>query len=176
LCLSDRVILDVRRVLANEGPTGLRVDELVREDLPSLGWSGDAAHLASVGRALDRVELGEVEYLVVCAPSGVPIAKGLIDYALKAGTGTLSQLTTAHELQGLGIGARLIAVAEGRMRDRGIRVAELGVEDDNPRARALYERLGYREVGRESASWNVEDADGSLSLYETELSVLRKAL
>jgi ribosomal protein S18 acetylase RimI-like enzyme len=50
------------------------------------------------------------------------------------------------------------------------------VEDDNPRARALYERLGYREVGREAASWNVEDADGNCVLYETELAVLRKDL
>jgi ribosomal protein S18 acetylase RimI-like enzyme len=63
------------------------------------------------------------------------------------------------------------------MRERGVRTAELAVEDDNPRARALYERLGYQaEVGRESASWYVEDADGNLVFYETELAVLRKDL
>jgi GNAT superfamily N-acetyltransferase len=176
IVLSPRVIRDVRRVLANEGPAGLRVDDLVREDLPFLGWSGGSAHLVSVGLALDRVESGEVEYLVVRAPSGDPIAKGGIDYALRPGTGTLTQLATAYEFQGLGIGAHLIAVAEERMRERGVHTAEMGVEDDNPRARALYERLGYREVGRESASWNVEDADGDLVPYETELAVLRKDL
>lgn len=170
------MIRDVRLVLANEGPTGLRVDDLVREDLPLLGWSGGSAHLASVGRALDRVESGEVDYLVVRAPSGYPIAKGGIDYASKPGTGTLTQLSTADELQGRGIGAHLIAVAEQRMRQRGVHTAELGVEDDNPRARALYERLGYRAVGRQAASWNVEDADGTLTLYVTELAVLRKDL
>jgi ribosomal protein S18 acetylase RimI-like enzyme len=176
LCLSDRVIRDVRRVLAREGPAGLEVDDLVRDDLRSLGWSGGAAHLASVGRALDRVESGEVEYLVVRAPTGYPIAKGCIDYRVEPGTGTLCQLVTADELRGLGIGARLIAVAEARMRRRGVRTAELGVEDDNPRARALYERLGYSEVRRESAAWNIEDADGALILYEAELAVLRKRL
>jgi hypothetical protein len=95
---------------------------------------------------------------------------------VKAGIGTLSQLATAEDLRGRGIGAYLICVAEGRMRGRGVRAAELGVEDDNPRARALYKRLGYREVGSESASWNVEDADGNLVMYETELAVLRKDL
>jgi GNAT superfamily N-acetyltransferase len=170
------VIRDVRRVLAHEGPAGLLVDGLVREDLPLLGWSGSSVHLASIGRALDRIESGEVEYLVVRAPSGYPIAKGEIDYTIKPATGTLSQLVTADELRGLGIGAHLIAIAEARMRDRGVRTAELGVEDDNPRARALYERLGYSEVGREFAAWNVEEADGRLVLHETELAVLRKRL
>jgi ribosomal protein S18 acetylase RimI-like enzyme len=176
VCLSDQVIRDVLRVLASEGPTGLRVNDLVREDILFLGWSGGSAHLASVGRALDRVGSGEVEYLVVRAPSGDPVAKGGIDYAVKAGIGTLSQLATAEGLQGHGIGTHLIAAAEERMRVRGVRTAELGVEDDNPRARQLYERLGYGEVGREAASWEVEDADGNLVLYETELAVLRKDL
>jgi ribosomal protein S18 acetylase RimI-like enzyme len=124
-----------------------------------------------------RVASGEVEYLVVRAPSGYPIAKGGIDYAVSPGTGTLSQLATADELRGLGIGAHLIAAAEERMRERGVHTVELAVEDDNPRARALYERLGYREeVRRQTASWYVEDADGNLALYETELAVLHKDL
>jgi ribosomal protein S18 acetylase RimI-like enzyme len=174
--LADRLIQDVLRVLRNEGPQGLRVDDLTMEDLPLLGWSGSSTHIASVGRALDRVESREVEYLAVRAPGGEPIAKCGIDYAVRPGSGTMYQIATASEVQGLGIGTHLIVLAEGRMRTRGVHAAELAVEDDNLRARALYERLGYREVGRESASWDREDADGNLALYETELAVLRKEL
>jgi ribosomal protein S18 acetylase RimI-like enzyme len=174
--IADRTVQDVRRVLEREGPGGLRVDDLTREDLSLLGWSGSATHLASVSRALDRVEAGEVEYLVARAPGGEPIAKGGIDYAEEPGVGTLWQLATAEELQGLGIGTRLIAVAEERIRKRGMHIAELAVEDNNPRARALYERLGYRAVRRKAASWAREDAAGNVSLYETELAVLRKEL
>ncbi len=174
--LPDVVIQDVRRVLLSEGPAGLRVDDLTREDLSLLGWSGSSTHLASVGQALDRVDSGEVEYLVVRAPSGEPIAKGGIDYVETPGAGTLWQFATLSELQGLGIGTHLIAVAERRMRRRGVHTAELAVEDNNPRARALYERLGYREAGRKSASSNREDAAGNVSLYETQLAVLRKNL
>lgn len=166
------MIRDVRRVLAKDGLNALRVDDLTNADLPLLGWSGSRGHVVSVGRALERVDSGEVEYLVARAPNGQPIAKAGIDYASSPGAGTLWQLATAYELQGLGIGPHLVAAAEGRIRERGLTAAELGVEDNNPRARALYERLGYRE----RASWNVDDPEGNVTLCETELAVLRKEL
>jgi ribosomal protein S18 acetylase RimI-like enzyme len=174
--LGDRVIRDVHSVIEIEGVGGLRVDDLTKDDLSSLGWSGTPLHLVSVGRALARVALGEAEYLAVRAPDGQPIAKVGIDYAVNPGAGTLWQMATARELQGLGIGTHLISVAESRIRERGLSFAQLDVQDDNPRARALYERLGYREAGRRSASWDVEDADGNVSLHETELVMLRKDL
>ena len=139
--LSDSVIRDVRRVLAKDGVNALRVDDLTQADLSRLGWSGSPGHVVSVGRALERVDSGEVEYLVVRAPNGHPIAKAGIDYAPSPGVGTLWQVATAPELQGLGIGAHLVAVAEARIRDRGLTAAELGVEDNNPRARALTNAL-----------------------------------
>jgi ribosomal protein S18 acetylase RimI-like enzyme len=46
-------------------------------------------------------------------------------------------------LQGQGIGARMMRVAEGLLRARGFQWALLGVETGNPGARRLYERLGY---------------------------------
>lgn len=174
--LSDQVVLAVRRVLEAEGVEGLRVADLTREDISSLGWSGDRLHLVSVGRALDRVGSGDVEYLVVRAPSGDPVAKLGIDYAANPGAGLLMQLSTADELQGLGIATHLIAVAEGRIRERGLFVAELGVEEHDPRARALYERLGYTMARRQSASWDSEDEHGNATVYETELLILRKEL
>jgi ribosomal protein S18 acetylase RimI-like enzyme len=152
------------------------VDDLTEADLPSLGWSGPRLHLVSVRRALDRIQSGEVEYLVVRAPNGDPIAKVGIDYAANPGAGTLWQMVTTQELRGLGIGTHLISAAENRIRKRGFAVAQLDVEIDNPRARTLYERLGYREAGHRSASWAVEAADGSTSLYQTDVVTLRKHL
>jgi ribosomal protein S18 acetylase RimI-like enzyme len=154
----------------------LRIDDLTEADLPSLGWSGTRLHLVSVRRALDRVRSGEVEYLVVRAPNGDPVAKAGIDYTANPGTGTLWQMTTIQELRGLGIGKHLISAAENRIRKRGLAVAELDVEVDNPRARTLYERLGYREASRQPAAWQIEEPDGSPSLYETEVATLRKDL
>jgi ribosomal protein S18 acetylase RimI-like enzyme len=169
-------IEDVRRLLESDGVHGLRVDDLTEDDLPSLGWSGSQLHLVSVRRALERVRSGEVEYLAVRAPDGHPIAKVGIDYVANPGAGTLWQMATTTELRGLGIGTHLIAVAERRIREHGLSIAQLDVEIDNPRARGLYERLGYRETGRRPASWDVEDADGNVSLHETDVVMLRKDL
>jgi ribosomal protein S18 acetylase RimI-like enzyme len=174
--LSERVVRDALSLIEREGVEWLRVDDLTQDDLASLGWSGTSLHLISVGQALDQVAAGEAEYLVVRAPDGYPIAKVGIDYAANPGAGTLWQMATVHELRSLGIGTHLISVAESRIRKRGLSVAQLDVEDNNPRARALYERLGYHEAGRRPASWDVEDADGNVSLYETELAMLRKSL
>jgi ribosomal protein S18 acetylase RimI-like enzyme len=174
--LTEQTIREVRQILEHAGPSGLRVDDLTVEDLPHIRWSGSPTHIASVVRALDRVESGEVEYLAVRAPAGEPIAKCCIDYAARPNAATISQVATAEELQDRGIGTHLMAVAEERIRNRGAHVAELAVEDSNPRARALYERLGYREVRRERASWDREDPQGNVTPYQTELAVLRKEL
>ena len=99
-----------------------------------------------------------------------------IDYAANPGAGTLWQMATIQELRGLGIGTHLISAAENRIRERGLTVAQLDVEVDNPRARTLYERLGYQEARRQSASWHIEEPDGSPTLYETEVATLRKDL
>ncbi|WP_369245197.1 GNAT family N-acetyltransferase [Streptomyces sp. R41] len=47
-------------------------------------------------------------------------------------------------LRSRGIGSALVRAAEERAIARGIGLMGLGVGDDNPRAAALYARLGYR--------------------------------
>ena len=79
-------------------------------------------------------------------------------------------------LQGLGIATMLIGAGEQRVHARGLAFAALGVEDNNPRARHLYRRLGYRAAGRQHASWDTEDDTGVLRVYETRFTILRKRL
>jgi len=165
-----------RRTVEAAGPASLVIDDLRTEDLPALGWSGSAAHLRSVASYLARVPAGEVEYVVVRGVGGTPVAKAGIDYAEAPGVATIMQFATHGDLQGLGLGTALIAAAEERIRRRGFTVARIGVEDDNPRARALYERLGYQEVGRRAASWEAESADGSPFTYHTVVTEMDKTL
>jgi ribosomal protein S18 acetylase RimI-like enzyme len=139
---------ETRRAVEASGPSCLVIDDLTSADLDKLAWSGTAAHVRAVAHVLAQVGGGDAEYLVVRALDGTPVAKAAIDYADAPGVGTIMQMATHAELQGLGLGSALIAAAEERIRGRGVTVARLGVEDDNPRARALYERLGYRAVHR----------------------------
>lgn len=154
----------------------LSVRNLAQEDLPSCDWSGSAMHVRQIDEQLRRAELGEVDYLAVCGPAGMPVAIGGVDYMVRSGAGTLWQLGVHPALQSCGIGTLLISSAEARIAARGLAVAELGVEESNPRARALYERLGYRPYGRELDSWDVETEDGSVKRYETMCTLMRKEL
>jgi len=155
----------------------LTIRDLTDEDVPSCAWAGGTAtHLASIAQALERARRGEVEYLAACPPSGLPVALCGIDYAKSPGAGTLWQLAVHGALQSCGIGTALIEAAEQRIRARGLHRAELGVEDVNPRALALYDRLGYRAYGREPDSWDEEAPDGTISRYYTMCTLMRKEL
>jgi ribosomal protein S18 acetylase RimI-like enzyme len=152
------------------------VRDLTHEDLPSCAWSGSVTHLAHVAQAVERAQRGEVAYLAVCPPSDLPVAIGGIDYTVTPGAGTLWQLAVHPALRSCGLGTVLIQAAEQRIRARGLHRAELGVEETNPRARALYERLGYLVCGRKPEAWDEEAPDGSITRYETMCTVMRKQL
>ncbi|WP_393060565.1 GNAT family N-acetyltransferase [Streptomyces sp. LN549] len=154
----------------------LTVRDLVHADLASCGWSGSDHHLTGVAQQLERVRTGEVDYLAVCPATDIPVAKGGVDYQVKEGAGTLWQLAVHPALQSCGIGAFLVEAAEQRIRNRGLLRAELAVEESNPRARALYERLGYVAYDREPDSWDEQAPDGSLRRHETMCTLMRKEL
>ncbi|GAA3295462.1 hypothetical protein GCM10020218_076540 [Dactylosporangium vinaceum] len=58
----------------------------------------------------------------------------------------INALAVAAAWQSQGIGTALIRAAETLATQRGCRQIGLGVDDGNPRAAALYLRLGYRET------------------------------
>jgi len=154
----------------------LSARDLVLADLPSCAWAGSALHLENVAEQLNRARLGEVDYLAICPPSGLPVAIGGVDHQVREGAGLLWQLTVLPALQSCGIGTFLIKAAELRIRSRGLRWAELGVEESNPRARALYERLGYVAYGRQPEAWDELAKDGSVRRYETMCTLMRRQL
>uniref|UniRef100_A0AAU2JLN3 GNAT family N-acetyltransferase n=1 Tax=Streptomyces sp. NBC_00049 TaxID=2903617 RepID=A0AAU2JLN3_9ACTN len=152
------------------------VRDLTADDLPACTWSGSATHLVHVAQALERAAAGEVDYLAVCTPAGLPVAIGGVDYRAEPGAGTLWQLGVLPALQSCGLGTVLVRAAEERIRTRGLDRAELSVEECNPRARALYERLGYAAYDSRPDSWDEEAPDGSLHRYETTVTLMRRQL
>ena len=80
------------------------------------------------------------------------------------------------DVRGAEAGPLLIAAAEQRILTRGLHRAERGVEECNPRARALYERLGYAAYGRKPEAWDGQAEDGSVRRYETVCTLMRKGL
>jgi GNAT superfamily N-acetyltransferase len=152
------------------------VRDLTSADIHGLAWSGSPSHLTSVRAQLGRVPSGEVEYLAACPPSGLPVGKTGIDYARRPGAGTLYQAAVHPALQSCGIGTLLVRAAEDRIRARGRDRAELAVEHDNRRARALYERLGYLAYGEEADEWDADDADGLMVRHRAMCTLMQKPL
>ncbi|MBM7788139.1 GNAT family N-acetyltransferase [Tenggerimyces flavus] len=154
----------------------LTIRDMVPADLPGLAWSGDPGHLKAVAEMLELASAGEAENLLVCLPSGGSVAKCALRYDENPGAGTLIMFSVHGLVQSCGIGTALIVECERRILTRGLSRAEIGVETDNPRAQALYERLGYVEYARKLGGWNYELPDGSTGRYETMLVDLNKQL
>jgi GNAT superfamily N-acetyltransferase len=146
------------------------VRDLAERDLPSAEWAG-----SGVLDGFERMQRGEVDYLVVCPPSGVPVGTGAVSWTENAGAGTLYQLHIHEIMRSCGLGTLLIHEAENRIRSRGLDRAELGIDAKDPRPRPLYERLGYEAYGEEPGGWDETLPDGSTRRYETTIILMRKA-
>lgn len=79
----------------------------------------------------------------------------------------LYSLATAAAARGRGIGDRLVAAIERAARDAGRRRVRLEVRADNAGAQRLYERRGYRRIGRHAGYY--EDGEDALR-YEKPLA------
>jgi GNAT superfamily N-acetyltransferase len=78
------------------------------------------------------------------------------------GVPQLTHLEVVGPLWGRGIGTALIRAAEDTARQLGHQQLALGVGLDNPKARRLYERLGYADWGHGTVvgTWVERDHDG----------------
>ncbi|HEY0275417.1 MAG TPA: GNAT family N-acetyltransferase [Paenirhodobacter sp.] len=76
------------------------------------------------------------------------LALSVLGSDLPRGVMAVDGLVVADEARGAGIGAALIEALSQEARHLGYRSLQLDVVDGNDRARALYERLGFRVAGR----------------------------
>jgi len=146
--------------------------DLEPADLSDLVWSGGPEHIRAVAEALEASYVGEVALLVGYLPNDRLIAMGAVDFRLSDDAGSIWMLAVHERLQSLGAGAQLIAALERKIIDQGRPLARLLVEHDNPRARVLYERLGYSDAGATLDSWPV--AGGRT--YVTACTIMERTL
>jgi ribosomal protein S18 acetylase RimI-like enzyme len=128
------------------------------DDLGRFGELGSLLHLQHCRLEFERMRHGEVLIVVAVDEGDAPVGKVHIDFVERATerVATIGSAAVQPSLQGRGIGTALIHAAEIRIQERGMQVAEVGVEDGNPRARRLYERLGYDEFARDTFTYEVD--------------------
>ncbi|MFI9153180.1 GNAT family N-acetyltransferase [Streptomyces sp. NPDC053367] len=132
-------------------------------------YMGSSAATSFHARRFARQEAGRSTYLLAWL-DGRPVGHtelrwgGCADERVRAarpGCPEINALAVRPEtLRSRGIGSALVRAAERLAHERGRTAVGLGVADDNPRAAALYTRLGYLPLTTYLDRWSYEDHDG----------------
>jgi ribosomal protein S18 acetylase RimI-like enzyme len=88
----------------------------------------------------------------------------------------LYSLRVRPDWQGQGLGTRLIGAAEEALLARRFESAVIAAAKNNPGARRLYERLGYRAFTEDPGVWHYVDANGRRQTVEEPCWVMEKTL
>lgn len=153
----------------------LTIRDIHESDLPKLAWSGSPLHVEQMAEHV-RAADGSVDYIAAFLATGEAVGKGEIDYRKRPDAAEIGSLAVHGLVQSQGIGSLLIDAAEQRARARGLASAVVGVEDDNPRAQRLYERLGYAVIGTEPDEWEEMATGGTITTHRAMCTILSKPL
>jgi GNAT superfamily N-acetyltransferase len=139
------------------------------------GWRDAHAELlpAELGQDRSKERLRErladgLASVRVAGPVGAPLGFTWVK------EDQLNQLYVAPEARGAGVAASLVADAESRMRDAGVRTAWLSCAIGNTRAARFYEKSGWQCVGTnvERLSMTTGEIDLEVWRYEKLLAVV----
>lgn len=88
----------------------------------------------------------------------IPVTeKMFLDKEAFEGEWYLDSIAVRHDQRGKGIGAQLLEALPEFAKSQGATKIGLSVDDGNPRAKKLYSRLGFKEVGRATISGHLYD-------------------
>ncbi|PWC36632.1 acetyltransferase [Azospirillum sp. TSO35-2] len=147
-------------------------------DLPTLEWYGlHTPHREIIAGAYRLQERGDGAMLLADV-NGFPAGQICIDFLRKrpSGRATLWALRVFQPFRGLGLGALLLRAAEQVVEQRGVTVAELGVDRDNAGVLPFYERFGYQHCGRERGQFIYHTPEGRLVRVAIDQWLLEKQL
>ena len=127
----------VRRAAASD------LDDLI--DLEQRSFSSDRLSRAQYRRHLDS---DSALVLVASANHHLFLGSAVLFFRKRSAVARLYSLATRPGARGQGVGAALLEAAAVTARRRGSRALRLEVRTDNAAAIGLYERHGFRRIGR----------------------------
>ncbi len=139
------------------------------EDLPELEWGGEFIHFRRVYfEAYRRSLIGESLLWVIELPLCGIVGQAFVqldcsrpELADGKQNAYIYAFRIKENYRGIGLGSKLLEIIEHDLNKRGIHFVTLNVAKDNDRARALYERHGYKIAAEEPGCWSFIDHEGN---------------
>ena len=132
----------------------LREDESYLAAATVYGDGGEAALQRALDLFLARPDLG----FIWLAFDGDKAVGGCVAcYAISTSRGTLvaklDDMSVAADCRGRGVGSAMLTALAEELKRAGITRIDTATHQDNPEARRLYEKLGFRSLREERLSW-----------------------
>ena len=147
------------------------------DDLPKLEWYGQFTHFREVFRRTFREQRLGHRLMLIADCNHFPIGQIFMQVGPEAKNRTyLYSFRVMDMFRGQGVGTRLIEEAETIALTYGYHAATIAAAKNNPRARQLYERLGYKVVAQDAGRWSYVDHEGRTRYVHEPCWVLEKRL
>lgn len=172
-------ILEEPTTLSIQIPVRLRI--ATAEDVPKLEWYGQYRHFRNLFRRTFREQQAGRRLMLLADVNNFPIGHLFIQFhddgwSDKPNRAYLYSFRVMEMFRGQGIGTSLLHEAEARIVERGIHIATIAAAQDNPGAKRLYERVGYRVYDEDSGSWSYVDHRGRVCHVNEPCWLLEKYL
>lgn len=144
------------------------IRHLRANDLPALEWGGEYAHFRRLFQDAYEHTLQGRSILWVADFQGQGVI-GQLFIQLFSGRRELANGSDRAYIYGFriqppyrnaGLGRRMLTIAEQELRQMGYYFVTLNVSQNNPDAKRLYEKLGYRVIASEPGKWSYMDHQG----------------
>jgi ribosomal protein S18 acetylase RimI-like enzyme len=147
----------------------VKIRTAIEFDLALMEWDGEYAHFRRLYQEIYRSARRGDALLWVAELTDADDLVGQLFVQLRSARQELADgLKRAYiygfrikpEFRNQGLGTRMLEIVEQNLYSRGFRWVVLNVNRDNPDARRLYERKGYRIVAAEAGCWSYLDQFG----------------
>lgn len=151
-------------------PNALVIRRVTEADLPALEWDGVyQMHRRTYARLFEDSKTGSTILWMVETPQGEMVGQAfvmLVSGEKAAADGRerayIFAFRVKPQYRGRGVGTMLMRFIERNLARQGFTTVTLNVAKQNPDARRLYERLGYRVTGSKPGKWSFRDDKGKI--------------
>ena len=153
-----------------------------RSDLPKLEWHGEYTHFRRVFQSAFEDQRAGRRLMLLADTNHYPVGQVFIqldsfdDFDRGGRRAYLYSLRVMDAFQRKGLGTALLREAERLLTERGYNAVSIAAAKDNPGARRLYERLGYKVYVEDSGRWQYVDHEGRTRQVVEPCWILEKSL